>query len=186
MEAWQFSLFFVALLVGYIVLHLRMVRFEEHLRSLALLRSIDDRLAALPAQLPGGDREQLHRIEVQLQRLHDDFEDVREAMARTGDQIGEAIVRIPQPSAPLGAEGAVAGAAVSAGERLRAVVETRLLQLGYSQLRLLTDLQNASLEGDVEVQVEAERKHMPVKGRVLVRNGAIRDVAMQTVAPTFP
>src|SRR5262249_44276828 len=141
MEAWQFSLFFVALVLGYVVLHLRMARFEEHLRSLATLRSIDDRLAALPAQLPGGDREQLHRIEVQLQRLQDDFEAVREAMTRPGAQLGEAIVRIPQPPAPIGAEGAVVGGtAATAGERLRAVVETRLLQLGYSQLRLLTDL----------------------------------------------
>ena len=63
---------------------------------------------------------------------------------------------------------------------------TRLLQLGYVQLRLLTDLREQRLEGDVEVQVECERAHMPFKGRVLVRNGAVRDVALQTVAPTFP
>lgn len=187
MEAWQFSLFFAALLVGYVLLHLRVVRFEEHLRSLAVLRSIDERLAALPSQLPGGDREQLQRLEQQLQRLHEDFEDLREATLRTGTQIGEAIVRIPQPAA-VAADGSAGtpGPAVSAGERIRAVVETRLLQLGYANLRLLTDLQAATLDGDVEVQVEGERRHMPAKGRVLVRNGAIRDVAMQSVAPTFP
>ena len=50
----------------------------------------------------------------------------------------------------------------------------------------MTDLQDASLDGDVEVQVECERRQMPQKGRVVVRNGSVRDVAMQSVAPTFP
>lgn len=198
MEAWQFSLFFAALLVGYLLLHLRVVRFEEHLRGLATLRSIDDRLAALQTQLPVGGptavgvdapagsavAEALPRIEAQLQRLHEDLEDLRESVVTASEQLGEAIVRIPQP----GGGGLEAGpaAAITAGERVRAVVETRLLQMGFSSLRLLTDLQHATLDGDVEVQVEAERRHMPVKGRVLVRNGAIRDIAMQSVAPTFP
>jgi hypothetical protein len=75
---------------------------------------------------------------------------------------------------------------VTGGERIRAVVETRLLQLGYSQLRLLTDLRDQQVEGDVEVQVECERRQMPFKGRVLVRNGAVSDVALQTISPTFP
>lgn len=199
MEAWQFSLFFAALLVGYLLLHLRVVRFEEHLRGLATLRSIDDRLASLQVQLPtagpvavgaegangaAAAAEALPRIEAQLQRLHEDLEDLRETVARASEQLGEAIVRIPQPGS--GSAEAGPAAAVTAGERVRAVVETRLLQMGFSSLRLLTDLQHATLDGDVEVQVEAERRHMPVKGRVLVRNGAIRDIAMQTVAPTFP
>jgi len=70
--------------------------------------------------------------------------------------------------------------------RISAIVESRLLQLGYTRLKLLTDLSEASPDKDVEVQVECERGHMPAKGRVLVRNGAVYDVAMQTVATTFP
>ncbi len=198
MEAWQFSLFFAALLVGYLLLHLRVVRFEEHLRGLATLRSIDDRLASLqvlsPASSPvavgvegqssSATAAALPRIEAQLQRLHEDLEDLREIVAGASEQLGEALVRIPQPAGS--STEASPAAAVSAGERVRAVVETRLLQMGFSSLRLLTDLQQVALDGDIEVQVEAERRHMPVKGRVLVRNGAIRDIAMQTVAPTFP
>lgn len=186
MEVWQFSLFFAALLVGYLLLHLRVVRFEEHLRGLAVLRSIDERLSQLAGKLGTGDQEQLQRLEGQLQRLHEDLEDLRETTVRSGEQLGDAIVRIPQPVAAAPVEVAAAPSTATAGERIRAVVETRLLQLGYSQLRLLSDLQSAVLEGDVEVQVECERRHMPVKGRVWLRNGAIRDVALQTVAPTFP
>ena len=71
-------------------------------------------------------------------------------------------------------------------DRIRALVEARLLQLGYGNLRMLTELHEMLLDGDVEVQVECERRHMPYKGRVLVRNGAVRDVAMQSAATSFP
>jgi hypothetical protein len=186
METWQFSLFFAALLVGYVLIHLRIVRFEEHLRGLATLRSIDERLAALGQQMPGGDPEQMQRIEAQLLRLHDDLEDLRETATRVGEQLGEAIVRIPQPVLTPGDAADSAATSVSAADRVRAVVEARLLQLGYGHLRLLTDLQGATLDGDIEVQVECERRNMPQKGRVVVRNGTIRDIAMQSSAPTFP
>ena len=39
---------------------------------------------------------------------------------------------------------------------------------------------------DAELQVECWRGGMPSKGRVLVRNGAVRDVAVQTVTQMFP
>lgn len=187
METWQFSLFFAALLVGYVLVHLRVARFEQHLRALGTLRSIDDRLQELAAALPEGGDERLQRIEALLGQLHEDLEDLRETTAG----VGEAVVHIPQPVSVQAAAGAAAeaGAALvpaSTAERIRAVVETRLLQLGYSQLTLLTDLGSASWDQDTEVQVECERGHMPVKGRVLVRNGSVRDVAMQSVARTFP
>ena len=47
MDSLQFSLFFAALLVGYLLVHLRMIRFEEHLQKLACIRSLDDRLRSL-------------------------------------------------------------------------------------------------------------------------------------------
>ena len=47
----QFTLFFVALLVGYVLVHLRLVRFEEHLQKLAGIRGLDDRLRQLDERL---------------------------------------------------------------------------------------------------------------------------------------
>jgi len=181
METWQFSLFFAALLLGYIVVHVRVARFEEYLRELGSLKSIDDRIGALAAQLPKAEPARLDRIEALLQQLHEDLEDLRETTA----QVEEAVVQIPTPQ-QTAAAAAAAAPMLSPGERIAAVVELRLLQLGYTHLRLLTDLKNLPLDGDVEVQVECERRHMPAKGRVLLRNGAIRDLTLQTVAPTFP
>ncbi len=186
METWQFSLFFAALAVGYVMVHLRIVRFEEHLRGLAMLRSIDERIQNLPQQIAMPDTEQqFARIELQLQRLREAVEDLRETTQQVGESIGEAIVRIPQP-APVVVEGGSAVPAPSSGDRARATVEARLLQMGYGNLRILNDLATATAEGDVEVQVECERRHMPYKGRVLLRNGAVRDIALQSVATSFP
>jgi hypothetical protein len=125
---------------------------------------------------------QLERIEQRLDRLHDDLEDVRDA---TGE-VRMAVVQIP--SAPTGAPIAAAAVALpeAAGARIAALVEGRLLQLGYGNLQILTDLSDVQADRDVEVQVECERNSMPAKGRVLVRNGAVRDVALQTVAHMFP
>lgn len=186
MSVLQFTLFFLAILVGYVLLHLRLVRFEDHLQKLSGIRSIDDRLRSLDDRMrllvETLEKLQLERIEQRLDRLHDDLEDLREA---TGD-VRTAVVQIP--AAPVGAPVAASALplAESAGARIAALVEGRLLQLGYGNLQILTDLTGVQADRDVEVQVECERNSMPVKGRVLLRNGAVRDVALQTVAQMFP
>lgn len=189
MDALQFSLFFVALLVGYFLVHLRLVRFEEHLQRLAGLRSIDDRLRVvderLVALVEAVDGKRLDRIEAKLDRLHDDLEDLREA---TGE-VRHAVVQIPAPVAPTASADLAAAGAVArenGGGRIGAVVESRLLQLGYGNLNILTDLAALRSDREVEVQVECERGGMPAKGRVVVRNGSVRDVLLQSVAHMFP
>jgi hypothetical protein len=187
MSVLQFSLFFLALLVGYVLLHLRLVRFEEHLQKLTGIRSIDDRLRGLDDRMrllvEALDKLQLERIERRLDRLHEDLEDLREA---TGE-VRSAVVQIPAPP-PLAPTDSLSAlpAREPVGSRIAALVESRLLQLGYRNLQILTDLADAPADRDIEVQVECERNRMPVKGRVLIRNGGVRDVAMQTVAQMFP
>lgn len=187
MDAMQFSLFFVALLVGYVLVHLRLLRFEEHLQKLAGIRGLDDRLRTIDDRLrvlaDGLDPARLQRVDAGLQRLHEDLEDLREATAG----VQHAIVQIPVPSVPAGDAAPAAAAAFEAPwQRVVTLVENRLLQLGYHDVQVLTDLGDARPEREVEVQVECARGGMPVKGRVVVVNGSVRDVALQTVAPMFP
>lgn len=188
MSTLQFSLFFVALLVGYFLLHLRLVRFEEHLQKLAGIRSMDDRLRVLDERVQRivevVEQVRLDRVEGRLDRLHDDLEDLREATT----QVRHAVVQIPVPVPATDGAGTPAPGVVveSVGARIAALVEGRLLQLGYGNLSILTDLGGARSDHDVEVQVECERAGMPAKGRVVVRNGSVRDVALQTVAAMFP
>ena len=189
MSPLQFTLFFVALLVGYVLVHLRLVRFEEHLRKLAGIRGLDERLAQLDDRVQAlsqaSEQQGLSRITQQLDQLHDDLEDLREATQR----VGEAVVTIPAsgPSVMSGGEGANQNSApMTPAARIVAVIEARLLQLGYRRLRLLGDLSDVQFTDEVEVQVEAERNGMPCKGRVVSRNGSVSDVHIQTVAQSFP
>jgi hypothetical protein len=187
METWQFSLFFVALLIGYALVHVRLTRVEEHLRHLAGIRTLDERLLAILERL---DKAALTRVEPQLQRLHEDLEDLREATV----DVKQAVVAIPPPPSRIELASMPAIAVepnyqiptISRSERLRGVVETRLLQLGHAKVQLLTDLSSLPPEGDVEVVFEAERQHMPVKGRVLLRNDSVRDVVVHSAASMFP
>lgn len=182
----QFSLFFVALLVGYLLVHLRLVRFEEHLQKLAGIRSLDDRLRGLDTRLQqlaeSFDKVRVDRLEGGLDRLHDDLEDLREATL----DVRHAVVHIPQPTIVAAETPAPAPAVEPAGVRVQALVETRLLQLGYGGIQILSDLGRVDVEGECEVLVEAERGSMPVKGRVIVRNGSVRDVSLQSVVQMFP
>jgi hypothetical protein len=181
----EFSLFFVALVVGYVLVHLRLVRFEEHLQKLAGIRSLDDRLRALDDRLAklaeSFDKIHLGRVEAHLERLHDDLEDVREA---TG-AVQHAVVQIPPPP-PAPREPVVPPPSDSPALRILALVETRLLELGYHDIDVLSDVGRADLDHECEVVVEAWRGGMPVKGRVTVRNGSVRDVALQSVVTMFP
>lgn len=186
----QFSLFFVALLVGYVLVHLRLVRFEDHLAKLTGIRGLDDRLRVLDDRLrvlaESFDKLRVERIEAQLQRLHEDLEDLREV---TSD-VQHAVVQIPAPVlAPVPAPTVVEVPGTpteTPATRILNLVENRLLQLGYHGIHVLSDLGDVRLEDDVEVLVECERGGMPIKGRVLVRNGSVRDVALQSVVQMFP
>jgi hypothetical protein len=174
MDFLQFSLFFAALLVGYLLIHLRMVRFEQYMKEMAGIRTLNQRLDSLVEAL---GRVRLDRTEQLLQQLHEDLR----AVQRATSAVEETLVRQPSPI-----HSAAVLAPASGAGRVQAVVETRLFQLGYSDLRLLTDLGTLPPEGDVEILVECERSGMPCKGRVTVRNGSIRDVQIQSAAQTFP
>jgi hypothetical protein len=174
MSPLQFSLFFAALLVAYILVHVRMVRFEKYLREIGGIKTLNERLNALSAGL---ERLRLDRVEELLGQLHEDLETVRKATDRVERAVGRGSGAAP---------GAGSGLDRSPAERIQSVVETRLLDLGYRNLRLLTDLSGVVLEEQLEVLVECERDHMPHKGRVTTKNGAIIDVTIQNAAQSFP
>lgn len=185
MSPLQFTLFFAALLVGYVLLHLRMVRFEVHLRELGQLRSIEEALVALDARVEllsrGGSNDALERLAGKLEQLHLDLQDLQEVTRRSA----ESFVTIPS-SPPIRTASGEEGIIAAPATRIVAVIESRLLELGYRNIRLLGDLDGVELSDEVEVQVEAQRNGMPVKGRVVTRNGSVSDVHIQTVAQSFP
>ncbi len=168
----QFSLFFVALLVGYVLVHVRLARFETYLKEAGQLRLLNERLKGVSDHL---ESIRLDRVETALEQLHQDLEQVRDAtlrVERNASKVG------PEPAHFSGYKG-------SPGDQVRAAIEARLLGMGYGNLRILADLSSVNLDDELEILVECEKNHMPSKGRIITRNGSIQDVQLQSAAQNF-
>ena len=176
MDPYQFALFFAALLIGYLLVHMRLVKFERYLKEISVLRQLNERLSGVADAM---ERVRIDRLEEGLHTLHEDAQELAAATARIERSLGgmgqsDDATKSRPP------------AAQSVGERICGVVEQRLFQLGYQNPRILTDLQNVHLEDEVQVQVECERQMMPYKGKVTTRNGAILDLDVHSVVGMFP
>jgi hypothetical protein len=174
MTTLQFAVFFAALLVGYVLVHVRLVRFETYLREVSALKVMNERLKGLSDVLTRVD---LEPVEDRLDLIGNELHSLV-VIASRFEQAGtrERDTAVPPIAAP----------GDTAGERIRALVETRLLSLGYRNLHILTDLSAATFADELEVAVECEKNQMARKGKVITCNGEIRDVHMQSVAQTFP
>ena len=179
MSTLQFSLFFAGLLIGYLLIHSRLVRFEGYLKEISGLKPLNERLQGVSDSI---ERVRLDRVEEQLGQLHEDLVGLLQQLSRLERTIHQDLVEnfVPAPQSA-----SVGSIELTPGERVAAVVETRLLQLGYGDLRILTDLGHVRLEDRIDVRVEARKGEMPCKGTVTVRNGSVVDVALRSVVQSF-
>lgn len=175
MDAIQFSLFFAALVIGYLLLHLRVSRFDKLLRELTGLRLLNERVGALVESV---DRIRQQGLREQLERMQGDLQRLVEVTAQIERAIPEAVEHAPAVVLP--APGA------TAGEQIRANVVAHLQGLGFTNVRVLHELARVRFDEDLELQVECERQHMPCKGKVTVQGGTVRDAQVQSAAPMFP
>ncbi|MBK8976745.1 MAG: hypothetical protein IPM29_12570 [Planctomycetes bacterium] len=195
MTTLQFSLFFAAMLVAYVLLHLRLTRLEAQRRDaqrerLAAVGRLEQRLQSIHEVVERSSSAGLEKLLGQVAgELHEDLAELRQG-ARAVEQALAA-----QAASARSAPPAESGPAVrmprsaepsTAGERVQAAIEARLLALGYGDLRILGDLSEVRLDESYEVRVECTRQHMPCKGTVTIRNGGVADVALQTAAQSFP
>jgi hypothetical protein len=175
MDPLQFTLFFVALVVGYILVHLRLVRFEAHLREIAGLRQLNERLQ--------GVSDALQRISLAT------VEDRLDLACAELNELSQAAARIERALAERRSDPVVVAApprAGSAPERVREAVESKLAALGYSNVQILTDLSGVSLDDDAELTVECDKQHIVHKGKVMTGGGGVRDVRLQDITRSFP
>ncbi len=177
MTTLQFSLFFSGLLVAYMLVHLRLSRFEGYLKEITGLKALNERLERVAQSI---ERVRLDRTEQALGVLHEDLLSLAEGQGRV-ERAVRRVETAPGPTTAVAAVGDVAPA-----QRIRDAVSHRLLSMGYGNLRLLNDLGSASLDERTEVTVECERNHIGYKGKVVTRNGAVVDVQVQSVTPIFP
>lgn len=177
MSPLQFSLFFVALLIAYLLVHVRLIRFERYLQEVAVLRQLNERLQRLSDVFEGLS---LEGVEDRLEALQ---ADVRAATEAVGRLERVAVRSQPAPPAPMPTPAEAAG---TDSQRIRALVETCLIGLGYHDLHILSDLDDVSLDDEVEVVVECEKGQTVHKGKVVTRHGAIRDVHLKSIVQAFP
>lgn len=189
MDLLQFSLFFAAIVVAYILVHLRLARFarfESYLRELGELRVVPELMRRLQETL---DKAKVERLEANMAPLHADLRDVLTALHKLERAVQEVadnlkVVREAAATSPMAAATAPAGP--TPRERVRELVERAVFAQGYRNLRIVGDLIGARLEGECTVQVEAERDGMPCKGKVVTCDGAVRDLDLRPAAAMFP
>lgn len=177
MTVLQFSLFFAALLVAYMLVHLRLLRFEGYLREITGLKALNERLERVAQSL---ERVRLDRTEQSLAQLHEDLVSIAEGQTR----LERAFRRVETAPSPVVAT--TVAADVSPAQRIRDAVAVKLMAMGYGNIRLLSDLGGASLDDRTEIVVECERNLVGYKGKVATHNGAVVDVQMQSVTQAFP
>ncbi|MEZ5965165.1 MAG: hypothetical protein R3F56_15130 [Planctomycetota bacterium] len=177
MTTLQFSLFFTGLLVAYMLVHLRLLRFERYLREISGLKALNERLERVAQSL---ERVRLDRAEQGLAQLHEDLVALAEGQIR----LERALRRSEPPSTPVVTSAVTADA--SPGQRIRDAVAVTLMSMGYGNVRLLSDLTSATLDDRTEVVVECERNLVGYKGKVVTHNGSVVDVQMQSVTQAFP
>lgn len=161
----------------------------------ALLVRLERRAAAMEARCSALERlnevatqvEKLAKThgELDLRRIEHVLIDLRDGQKRVEDRM-------------LGALEAQGGRSLSASalepayqalqSTLPERIVTRLLALGYERIQFVTpvsEVQKLSAT-DGEVAIEARRDGAACKGRVLVRNGVIADLQLQSAYSIFP
>ncbi len=174
MDLLLFSLFFAALVIGYVLVHVRLTRFELLLGELRTLRSIDERLAQLGRD---GERVRLGPIEQRLDSLHEAVGAVTAAIRRL-ERTNERPIVVEPGGAQLPAR--------SYAEQLGDTIQQELQAQGFARVRCVTDLADLPPDEASEVVVECERQGMPHKGKLVVRAGRVEAVRVQSASATFP
>ena len=131
-----------------------------------------------------------------LRRIEHALIDIRDGQKRVEDRtlaVLEAAQGGPRIPGALATTGAAPGSphGSNSGSALADRIVTRLLALGYERIQLVTPLARIAelAEGnaaDGEVTVEARRDGAACKGRILVKQGAIADVHIQSAYSVFP
>lgn len=165
-------------------------------------RRIEERLARLDRldELAAGVKMLAAREgELDLRRLEHVLIDIRDGQRRVEDRMlalleARAGLVAEGRSSSLGAEAATGGALVpasassEAGAALSDRIVTRLLALGYERIVLVTptdEIARVAREGGAVV-VESRRDGAACKGRVIVADGRIHDLQIQSAYSTFP
>jgi hypothetical protein len=170
--------------IGVWILVARAQRLEERLARLDKLEEMTATLEKLASNQDGLD---LRRLEHVLIDIRDGQKRVEARMLEIVESHARGAVFSQGTSENAGTR-AVELSGAAAGGALADRIVTRLLALGYERIVLVTpseDQGRIAREGGAVV-VEAKRDGAACKGRVLVADGRIADIQIQSAYSTFP
>lgn len=184
---WILAFVALAAAAGAVGVWMLVTRAQRLEARLARLDKLDELAATLEKLVASRDALDLRRLEHVLIDIRDGQKRVEERMLEIVESHARGAVfsqgTSEGPSTKsLDLVGAAAGGALS--DR----IVTRLLALGYERIVLVTpsdDLGRIAREGGAVV-VETKRDGAACKGRVLVADGRIADIQIQSAYSTFP
>ncbi|MFQ5506760.1 MAG: hypothetical protein ACE5F1_18470, partial [Planctomycetota bacterium] len=156
-----FALTFVTLVVLCAILYLRMGRYEKYLRDLEGIQTLNERLKSLVEGLEGL---RTRRVEDRLASIQDVLEGIRDGLGR--------VRSVDLPAAPK--------------PSLLDLVEAKIYDLGYTKVKVVTDLSRASSVEPLRVVVEAQKNDTTHKGHLILHGSSVVELDLQPVYTSFP
>lgn len=164
----HFALTFVTLVVLATIVYLRMARYEVYLREQRDgIQRLNERIQALVDGL-----EQLG-----ARHLETKFGELQEVLEAIRDGQGRPMVATTAPSADV---------APQRFSSLLDLVETRLYNLGFSRVHVITELSEVDTSEPVRITVEAEKGGVAHKGHLVIHGSAVTEYEMQASYTSFP
>ena len=170
MEPIYLILIFVTMILLAGIVLSRLGRYEAYLRDLEGIKTLNERLGDLVNGLEGL---KTRRVENQVQEIHETLEQIRIGLERQADR-APVVQEIVQRAAPA--------PAIS----LQDVVESKLYNMGFQEVLIVTDLSESTGEEPLRIIVEARKGGTIHKGHLVLNGQSVTELDIQPVFNSFP
>jgi len=170
MEPIYLILIFVTMIVLAGIVLSRLGRYEGYLKDLGGIKTLNDRLGDLVSGLEGL---KTRRVEDQIQEIHETLEQIRLAFDRRVDR-APVVQEIVQRAAPA--------PTIS----IQDVVESKLYNMGFQEVLIVTDLSESTGEEPLRIVVEARKGGTIHKGHLVLNGQSVTELDIQPVFNSFP
>lgn len=183
----QFILLFVAVLICYALVVLKLRQLDKHMRSFDGLREMESQLALMNRRLSfllrkAAEKQAQARTEEKLGDLQNDLYELKGVTEQicnktaglpellVGNAEGESLRRIQNADRP-------------AASRMVEAIVMRLRRLGYRDIKLAGDMSKVDFLDEVNVRVSATHGNQSCSGHVVMRGGVVTDVEIGVTKP---
>lgn len=170
MEPIYLILIFVTMILLAGIVLSRLGRYEGYLRDLEGIQTLNDRLGDLVNGLEGL---KTRRVEEQIQEIHETLEQIRLGLERQGERtpVVQEIVQRAAPAPTL---------------TIQDIVESKLYNMGFQEVLIVTDVAEAPKGEPLRIVVEARKGGTIHKGHLVLNGQSVTELDVQPVFNSFP